>query len=248
MSNLKFDFSGENFIVTGASSGMGRQIAIELAESGANVLAMARRENELEKLQSLYPNKIFIAAIDVCNSTLVETVINDFVGKYGKLSGAVHAAGIVKLTSFKLYDEKEAKQIYEISFWAGIKFIQICTKAKLANEGASFVLFSSAGSYNAAKGMFAYASAKAAIRVAVKSIAKEISKKALRINTVSPGWVKSNMTDILEETNNTKLILDNHLLGIGAVDDVSGTVLFLLSDRAHWITGTDIIVDGGYLA
>lgn len=56
------------------------------------------------------------------------------------------------------------------------------------------------------------------------------------------------MTDILEETNNTKLILDNHLLGIGAVDDVSGTVLFLLSDRAHWITGTDIIVDGGYLA
>jgi len=96
--------------------------------------------------------------------------------------------------------------------------------------------------------MFAYASAKAAIRVAVKSIAKEISKKALRINTVSPGWVKSNMTDILEETNNTKLILDNHLLGIGAVDDVSGTVLFLLSDRAHWITGTDIIVDGGYLA
>ena len=227
MSNLKFDFSGENFVVTGASSGMGRQIAIELAESGANVLAMARRENELEKLQSLYPNKIFIAAIDVCNSTLVETVINDFVGKYGKLSGAVHAAGIVKLTSFKLYDEKEAKQIY---------------------EGASFVLFSSAGSYNAAKGMFAYASAKAAIRVAVKSIAKEISKKALRINTVSPGWVKSNMTDILEETNNTKLILDNHLLGIGAVDDVSGTVLFLLSDRAHWITGTDIIVDGGYLA
>ena len=109
MSNLKFDFSGENFVVTGASSGMGRQIAIELAESGANVLAMARRENELEKLQSLYPNKIFIAAIDVCNSTLVETVINDFVGKYGKLSGAVHAAGIVKLTSFKLYDEKEAR-------------------------------------------------------------------------------------------------------------------------------------------
>lgn len=163
MSNLKFDFSGENFVVTGASSGMGRQIAIELAESGANVLAMARRENELEKLQSLYPNKIFIAAIDVCNSTLVETVINDFVGKYGKLSGAVHAAGIVKLTSFKLYDEKEAKQIYEISFWAGIKFIQICTKAKLANEGASFVLFSSAGSYNAAKGMFAYASAKSLI-------------------------------------------------------------------------------------
>lgn len=179
---------------------------------------------------------------------LLKQLLTILLEKYGKLSGAVHAAGIVKLTSFKLYDEKEAKQIYEISFWAGIKFIQICTKAKLANEGASFVLFSSAGSYNAAKGMFAYASAKAAIRVAVKSIAKEISKKALRINTVSPGWVKSNMTDILEETNNTKLILDNHLLGIGAVDDVSGTVLFLLSDRAHWITGTDIIVDGGYLA
>lgn len=248
MSKTNFDFSGENFVVTGASSGMGRQIVIELAQAGANVLAIARRENELKELQSLYSDKIVIAKIDVCNSTDMEIAIYNFVEKYGKLNGAVHAAGIVKLTSFKLYDEEDAKQIYEVSFWAGMKFIQICTKLKVANEAASFVIFSSAGSYNAAKGMFAYASAKAAIRIAIRSVAKEISKRALRINTVSPGWVKSNMTDVLEETNNTKLILDNHLLGIGKVDDVSGAVLFLLSDRARWITGTDIIVDGGYLA
>ena len=251
MSNVKFDFSNKNFIVTGASSGMGRQVVVELAAAGANVLAIARRENELLTLQELYPDRISLAAIDVCDYGNLEIEIREFVEKFGKLSGAVHAAGIVNYTAFKMYDEIDAKKIYEVSFWGGIKFIQICAKTKLANKGASFVLFSSTGSYNAARGMFAYASAKAAVRVAVRSIAKEICKNQQRINTVSPGWVKSNMTNVLNETKDIKDIKDikdSHLLGVGEAEDVSGVVLFLLSDRADWITGTDIVVDGGYLA
>lgn len=248
MSQIKFDFTGENFVVTGASSGMGKQIAMELAEAGANVLAIARRKNELEKLQSLYPDNIFIAALDVCNSNDVETAIKDFVAYSGKLNGAVHAAGISKLTPLREFNEEEARQIMEISFWAGVKLLQICTKVKFSNSVASFILFSSVAASRTDKGLFSYASAKDAVRVAAKTFAKETSNRNQRINTVSPGWVLTNMTEGLEATHNLDEVREKSLLGFGNAKDVSGTVLFLLSDRAKWITGTDIIVDGGYLA
>lgn len=248
MKQVTFDFTGKNFIVTGASSGMGRQIAIELAEAGAKVLAIARRENELQNLQELYPDYIVSASLDVCDEEKLEKAIKNFVNQYGKLDGAVHAAGIVSLTPLKMYDKSLAEKIFETSMWSGVKLLQISTKIKISNPRASFVLFSSAGSYNAAKGMFAYASAKGALRIATKCFAKEISSRGLRVNTVSPGWVNTDMTDKLSETNDIDDIKKNHLLGIGNPSDVSGMVLFLLSDRAKWITGTDVIVDGGYLA
>lgn len=248
MAQVTFDFTGKNFIVTGASSGMGRQIALELAEAGAKVLVIARRQNELDKLKEFYPQNIIPASLDVCDEQKMEMAIKEFVSGYGKIDGAVHAAGIVNLTPLKAFDETLAKTIFEISYWASIKLLQICSKIKISNSNSSFVLFSSTGSYNAAKGMFAYASAKGAIRIAVRCIAKEIAHRGLRINTVSPGWVNTDMTVKLSETNDVNEIKNKHLLGIGNPEDVSGMVLFLLSDRAKWINGTDVVVDGGYLA
>ena len=248
MSNVNFDFTGNKFVVTGASSGMGRQLATELAIAGALVLAIARREDELEKLKEEYPNNIFVAVVDVTDKVTLENAIKQFVLQNGKINGAVHAAGIGGLTPLKFYDEKHAHKIMDVSFWAGVNLAQIIIKNKYCNDGLSIVLFSSAGGHNAAKGLFAYASAKAALQVAVRSIAKEICMKKHRINTISPGWVATDMTDNVESTADVNNIIAKHLLGKGQAQDVSGIVLFLLSDRASWITGTDIIVDGGYLA
>lgn len=248
MSNVNFDFTDKRFVVTGASSGMGRQVAVELATAGALVLAIARRERELDKLKQEYPNNIFISALDVTDKIALGNAIKQFVLQNGKINGAVHAAGILGLTPLKFYDETNAREIMDISFWAGVGLAQIITKNKYCNDGLSIVLFSSAGGHNAAKGMFAYASAKAALQVAARSIAKEICIKNHRINTISPGWVATDMTDNEEGTTDVNNIIAKHLLGKGQANDVSGVVLFLLSDSASWITGTDIIVDGGYLA
>lgn len=248
MSNIKYDFSNQNFVITGASSGMGKQVAIELAEAGANVLAIARGEEALSKLQQMYPEHITIASIDVCDTDALELVVNSFVKSKGKLDGAVHAAGISALTPLRSYNTEEARKIMDISFWAGTSLMQICSKAKNSNSGASFLLFSSVSSQKTDKGLFAYAGAKAAMKIAVKTFAKELSNRSLRINTISPGWVNTNMTNQLEETNNLDEVNQNHLLGIGKPEDVSGVVLFMLSDRSNWMTGADIVVDGGYLA
>ena len=248
MSKVVYDFTGENFAVTGASSGMGRQIARELAESGACVLAIGRNPERLEELRLESPAKIFTASLDVCDSESLEQAIAGFVAEHGKLHGGVHAAGISDITPLRSFDRDRAHEIMNVSFWAGIDLLRLITKAKYGNPGTSTVLFSSEYSLSPAKGMFAYAAAKSAVNTAVKCAAKEICAKKHRVNSILPGWVETSMTGAFEASPEIEAVRARHLLGTGKPENVSRMVLFLLSDAASWITGTNISVDGGCLA
>lgn len=248
MSIVKYDFTNENFIVSGASSGMGRQIAIELAIAGASVLAIGRNEIRLNELKDKFPNNITVASIDVRNYDIVEEKISEFVSLKGKLKGCVYAAGVHAATPLKSYDENIAKDIMDVGFWSAINLVKLVTKAKYSYRGSSSVLFSSVGAESRERGSFAYAASKAAINSAIGSIAKEIYTKEHRINTVMPGWIDgtamtNSFSDLISQEN-----LKRHLLGLGHASDVSSVVLFLLSDASKWITGSNIVVDGGYLS
>lgn len=248
MSQVTFDFTGCRFAVTGASSGMGCALAKELAAAGADVLAIARRKEKLRELQDDFPDRITIAPVDVCDKEKISEVVRSFVQVKGKLHGGVYAAGIVGITPLKQYDGEMARKIMDVSFWAGVDFLQICTKVAVSEKGASFVLFSSIDAVAGWKGKFAYSSAKMAINSAVKSIAKEIARRNQRVNSILPGWVQTDMTKEAEAFTDMVPIMERELLGVGRPEDVTGQVMFLLSDRATWITGTNVVVDGGYLA
>lgn len=248
MSNVKFDFSGKNFVVTGASSGMGRQVAKELAQAGAKVLVIARRREQLIELQNEYPEHVVVASLDVCDYEAMELAIQDFVKDNGKLSGAVYAAGINGLTPLKGYDSDVCRQIMNVNFWSAVKFVQICSNLRNSERGASFVLFSSKITEKVDTGCFAYATSKAGVRIATQTFVREVSNKGMRINTVAPSWVNTEMVGEFEGLAFAEELKSKHPLGIGQPDDVSGAVLFLLSDRAKWITGTNIIIDGGFLS
>jgi NAD(P)-dependent dehydrogenase (short-subunit alcohol dehydrogenase family) len=248
MSQVKFDFSGKNIVVTGASSGIGRQIALDLAEAGAMVLGIGRRTDALAAIQSQFPDKIFAVQCDVTIFSDLETAISSFVARCGKLNGCVHAAGISGLTPLKVFDPVLAQRILEVSLWSAVKLVQIVTKVKYSEKGTSSVLISSVSASTGEKGMLAYSAAKAGVRTAVKVLAKEVAPKGHRVVSVSPGWVKTGMTGQISQVVDTENVEDRHLLGCGKPEDVSGVVLFLLSDRTSWMTGTDIVVDGGYLA
>jgi NAD(P)-dependent dehydrogenase (short-subunit alcohol dehydrogenase family) len=212
------------------------------------VLAIGRNAESLKKIQSAFPNNVFLAQLDVCNSAALEEAVKTFVEKQGKFNGAVHAAGISELTPIKSNDVDIAKKIMDISFWAGMDLLHLVTKAKYGINGTSTVLFSSVSAFSHEKGMYAYSAAKAAMNCGLQSVAKEICVKKHRVNSIVPGWVKTPMTEKEEVTEEKYSVFDRHLLGVGTPQDVVGMVLFLLSDRATWITGSTVVVDGGYLA
>lgn len=247
MSTATFDFTGENFAVTGASSGLGRLTVERLAASGGAVLAIARRADKLASLVAEFPGRVTSAAVDVCDKQAMSKAVTAFVAEHGKFSGSVHAAGLSAITPIRSFDSAQARQIMDISFWAGVDFLQMISKKKNSLDEASHVLFSSVYSVYSAKGMFAYNAAKAAVVSVVRTAAKELAPRQ-RVNAIMPGWVKSEMTDELRKISNMDSILANELLGEGEPSDVVGTVLFLLSNEARWVTGTAIAVDGGFLA
>ena len=229
MSRVIYDFSGERYVVTGASSGMGRQVALDLARAGAEVLAIGRSPERLSETKNVYPDLIFTASLDVCDDEALERAIGDFAKGHGKLNGGVHAAGISDMTPLRAYDGETARRIMNVSFWAGIDLLQLVTRSKYGESETSIVLFSSAYAISPAKGMFAYAAAKAAINSALRSAAKEICAKGHRVNSVLPGWVDTPMTEHAGESRDIEAVTSRHLLGAGKPDDVSGVVLFLLS-------------------
>lgn len=244
--SVNFNFEEKNFVVVGASSGIGKQVAIELAESGANVLAIGRNIERLESLKQNNPQKILTVSLDVIGANQDDWTLA--FNNFGKIDGGVYSAGIVGLTPLNSFDRELAHKIFDTSFWGMINFLQVAAKKKFSNAGSSFVLMSSLAADFGTKSLFAYSAAKAAVKAAVKPIAKEIIRNRHRVNTVSPAMVNTDMLgNISYESEVTKEEIARYPLGLGKSTDISGIILFLLSDRAGWITGQDFALDGGYL-
>lgn len=249
--NVTFDFTGNNFIVVGASSGMGKQTTLELVDSGANVLAIARNVERLDALKKINPEKIFTASLDVMKAKADDwsAVLEEFKNNFGKIDGGVYSAGIWGLTPLNGFDAELAHKIFDTSFWGMVNFMQVATKKKFSNAKSSFVMMSSISGDYPSKSLFAYSAAKAAAQAAVQSFSKEIVKNGHRINSVAPAIINTEMTDKgMTSAIAGEEMISRHLLGLGKAEDVAGMILFLLSNRAAWITGQNFFIDGGYIA
>jgi len=251
MAEVTFDFTGKNYMVVGATSGLGEQVHHDLVDAHANVLAVGRNETKLQALREQWPTTETCRA-DVTKTTTEDwkNMIASFVAAHGKLDGAVYTAGLSVASSLSYYDEEEAKTNMETNLWAAVRCLQVVSKKRYSNDGASTVWLSSIAGHTGGRGMFAYSAAKAAVRVAAYSLAHDLAKRGQRLNTLSPAWVTTPMTThSLLAQNEEKMteMRDHYLLGIGVPQDVSSMALFLLSDRARWITGTDFILDGGLM-
>lgn len=246
MGEIKYDFSNKTFVVVGASSGIGRCVSKELLESGASILAIARREKLLDELRIGYEEKMEYIAGDIRDIVELEKKIIVSNGARKKFDGLIFTAGTAGITPIRAFDLTLAKNIFEIGYFSAFSFFSMLLRKRLLNDFSSSIFLSSIQGYYGEKGMFAYSGGKAALRVAIKSVAKEIANKKHRINTVSPGWIETEMTANYSDSKDIRALKEKHLLGTGKCEDVSAVILFLLSNRAKWITGTDIIVDGGY--
>ncbi len=235
--NVTFNFSGQNFLVTGASSGIGREVARELLEAGAKVLGVARHfpDDELEKFGQAWQPRI----LDVTQFDAAEKVLAEFVSEHGKFDGAVHSAGAAAILPVNVWDADAASKLMNVNFFAVANLIKIFCRKKFRAESFAQVLISSVSAHRAQKSLASYAATKSAAETYIRTAALELAEKNIRLNSVTLGFISG--------TRMTQNV-DAEISGIprGEVEDAAGVILFLLSDRAKFITGANFVVDGGF--
>lgn len=247
------DLSGKNILVTGASSGIGKGIAILLSQVGANVIMAARNEERLkESLNALEPGNHSYYMIDLNNLNEIEGMLDKVCSDGRKLNGIVHSAGISRTIPIQYLKMDDLKNIMSINFYSFMELVKHFSKRKYNENGGSIVAVSSISSQVGARGLSAYCASKGALDSAIRSMALELAPKNIRINSVAPGMIKTQIYDgLIELVNNKDFETDlkkRQIMGLGEPEDVASATAFLLSDASKFITGTSMVVDGGYLA
>jgi NAD(P)-dependent dehydrogenase (short-subunit alcohol dehydrogenase family) len=247
------DLSGRAILVTGASSGLGRATAILLSQLGARVLLVARNAERLqETLGQLEGTGHACLSFDLGQVEGVAAMVAEQAKTFGRFHGLVHAAGIVQAKPFRVCRPADYEAIYRVNVVAAAQALQGLTRREVAApEGCSVVLIGSVLSIVGDVGVSAYAGSKGALLALVRVAALELVRDRIRVNAVLPGHFTSAMS-VMAEERLTRAHVDaieaKHPMGRGRAEDVANPVAFLLSDAARWITGTGLVVDGGYTA
>jgi NAD(P)-dependent dehydrogenase (short-subunit alcohol dehydrogenase family) len=237
--------SNKNILITGASSGIGRQIAIDCAQNGGIIILCARRTSELIEVQNSLTNPEVHKVIN-CDLT-IDDQLNHLVESLPYLDGVVFNAGIVAYRPIALINQESIRNIFSINFEVNVILLQKLLKNKKLNNGASIVFIGSISSHLGNPGTALYAASKAAISAYSKVVASELAKKQIRSNVISPGLIYNENYKNASGPKGEKIsIEESYPLGLGLCSDISNQVVFLLSNKSRWITGTDIIIDGGY--
>lgn len=245
------EFNNQNILVTGASDGIGKAICLLLNSLGANVIGIARNEEKLEEIQKevkLKKNFHYVCRDLSKELNEIPKLLLDLSKEYGKLHGLVFCAGKLELLPLKAISSESIDNLYDIN----IKSLLLTTKGfsdkRCSCDNSSILYISSISSIIGIKGMSIYSSSKGAINSVVKTLAVELSNRGIRINSVLPGHVETNMTLQNKDANSQEYLNElesMYPLGLGRPDDIANIVAFLISDSSRWITGQNIVIDGG---
>lgn len=243
-------FRGRNVLVVGVTSGIGRACAERLADEGARIVAVGRDRGRLEEATAGFSGEGHLCHVaDAALPDQLKTLRG--LGKeIGGFDGAVVAAGGMDFRPLSLTGPDELASAYTTNVATAINITNAVAKAAKP-EGASIVWLSSAAAKRGSPGFLAYAAAKGALLSAVRVVAGELASRRIRVNAIVAGIVDTPlsrgwMAKLTEQQRDA--IAADYPLGPGHPSDIAGAVLFLLSPDARWITGTELAVDGGYLA
>ncbi|MFC5871303.1 NAD(P)-dependent dehydrogenase, short-chain alcohol dehydrogenase family [Chryseobacterium arachidis] len=241
-----FSLAGKSILVTGASSGIGKSIAIECSKMGAKLIILGRNEERLrETYNELEGDNHQMYSAELTSKEEVKSVLNDL----PLIDGLVNAAGILKRTPFKLLNLDMLEEVMKVNFLAPAMFTKELLHHKKIGKGASIVFISSiSGNYCSSVGNTAYSSSKGALNALSENIALELSARNIRVNTVNPGMIATDMLyqkSLSEEQ--IKEDLENYpLKRYGKPEDVAYAVIYLLSEASSWVTGSSLLIDGGF--
>jgi NAD(P)-dependent dehydrogenase (short-subunit alcohol dehydrogenase family) len=241
-----FSLVNKTVLITGASSGIGRAIAIECSKMGALVVISGRDEFRLKETHSMLvgDQPDFVIA-DLSTEHGMSCLCNSI----SNLDGLVNCAGVTRFLPFPFATRKDFNELMAINFFAPCELSRLLVKQKKMIKGSSIVFISSvSGVYCSAPASSIYSATKGAINGLVKGMAIDLAAKAIRVNSVNPGMVE---TELFKETSIMleQLEVDKQkypLKRYGKPEEVAYAVIYLLSDASAWVTGSNVLIDGGY--
>ena len=243
--NNPYSLQGKTILVTGASSGIGKCIAIRCSEMGANVIVTGRNEERLSSTITQLSTEGNHNGI-IWDLSQIDT-IKDFVTQLPELDGIVMDAAIFDTTVVRHLKQEKMHAMFNTNTFANIVLVQTLLKQRKLRNGSSVVFISSVASTRPYKGNALYSATKGAINSFSKVLAVELGAQQIRVNCIHPGIVQTKQDPKDWAVTKEELSAEEarYPLGFGEPDDIAYAAVYLLSDVAKWVTGSDMIVDGG---
>ncbi len=239
-----FSLENRRVLVTGASSGIGRSIAIECSKMGASMIILGRNKERLDQtLSQLNGSDHSVYSLDLNDSI----VLADFVDNLEYVDGLVHCAGIIMTCPAKYLNRKDLHEIFNTNLFASMELTKLLLEKKRLKKESSIVFISSVeGCIVASKGNGMYGASKGAVSAYAKVLALELSLRKIRVNSILPGIVRTKLLDKVS-VSKEEFTADEkrYPLGYGKPNDVAWAAIYLLSDASRWMTGTNLLIDGG---
>lgn len=242
--------ASKRILVTGASSGLGRAVAIEASTLGASVILCGRNVEQLENtLVQLQGTTHRVIAANVGNLDDMHAMIVDEATQNGPMTGIFHSAGTAGVKLAKTLSVSHVDAMFGAAVNGALGIAKAASKRNVMDDGGSIIFMSSVAAIRGKAGMVAYSAAKSAVHGLTRALAAELAVRGIRVNEILAGAIETEMHEkIISSLDDAGIdaYRIRHPLGFGAPDDIASTAMFLLSDAAHWITGTSLSVDGGY--
>lgn len=239
-----FSLHEKIILVTGASSGIGRQIALSCAQAGAKIIASGRDAQRLKAtLEALSGTGHQTLAVDLCNDAAVKAAV----ATLGKIDGVVHSAGIAMLAPLRLASRRHIESQLASNLLGPMLLTQQLLLKNAIQQGGAILFISSISAHIGVHGVSSYSASKGALEAMARSLSMEVAKKTIRVNCLAPGLVQTPMLDAaLRTSGGLDEVFKRYPLGLGLPEDVANAAIFFLSPASRWITGTTLVLDGGH--
>lgn len=255
MSLPDFSLKGRVAIVTGARRGIGREIALTFAESGADVAVcdVVVEDGQLEAVAKEireFGRRALATQVDITKKAGIDNMVQKVADEFGAVDVLVNNAGILVVIPFMEHEEKDWDQVMDTNLKGYFLCAQAMGKLMVDQEKGSIINIASVRAFRGSQGRVSYCVSKAGVLMLTRVMALEFANYNIRVNGIAPGWIKTKLNEQLwSAPNNLKQIEATIPLGyLAEPSAVSGAALFLASDASSYITGHTIVVDGGYLA